>query len=221
MMTAVGDRAPACRMTGEDRRRQIVSVAAKLFSRKGFSGTTTKEIAEGAGVSEAMIFRHFATKRELYAAILDDKVRQVSERVRAQLDEAEGRKDDRAYFGTLAFEMLEFHSKDNTFMRLLLFSALERHDLSEIFFHSSALEIKNNLRRYIKQRISDKAFRRVDPAVAARAFVGMVLHHAQVRNVFQGDDLKLSNRQIADGFVEIFLNGIHKLGNGGSRNNGA
>ncbi|HEX8089911.1 MAG TPA: helix-turn-helix domain-containing protein, partial [Blastocatellia bacterium] len=89
MMTMVGGRAPACRMTGENRRRQIVSVAAKLFSRKGFSGTTTKEIAEGAGVSEAMIFRHFATKSELYAAILDDKVRQVSERVQTQMDEAE------------------------------------------------------------------------------------------------------------------------------------
>ncbi|HVG19275.1 MAG TPA: TetR/AcrR family transcriptional regulator [Blastocatellia bacterium] len=218
MTSAAGERASSCRMTGENRRRQIVSVAANLFSQKGFSGTTTKEIAEGAGVSEAIIFRHFATKCDLYAAILDYKVRQVSERVQAQLLEAESRKDDRAYFGSLAFEMLEFHSKDSTFMRLLLFSALEGHDLSEIFFHSSALEIKNNLRRYIKQRISDKAFRRVDPAVAARAFVGMVLHQAQVRNIFQGDDLKLSNRQIADRFVEIFLNGIHKFEGCDSRN---
>lgn len=221
MVSATGEKAHSCRMTGEDRRRQIVSVAAKLFSQNGFSGTTTKEIAEEAGVSEAIIFRHFATKCELYAAILDDKVRQVSERVQAQLDEAESRKDDRAYFGSLAFEMLEFHSKDRTFMRLLLFSALEGHDLSEIFFHSSALEIKNHLRRYIKQRISDGAFRRVDPAVAARAFVGMVLHQAEVRNIFQGDDLKLSNHQIADRFVEIFLNGVHKSEGCHSRNKGA
>lgn len=218
MASAVGGRTSSCRMTGENRRRQIVSVAANLFSQRGFNGTTTKEIAEGAGVSEAIIFRHFATKCDLYAAILDEKVRQVSERVQAQLLEAEGRKDDRAYFGSLAFEMLEFHSKDNTFMRLLLFSALEGHDLSEVFFNSSALEIKNNLRRYIKQRISDKAFRRVDPALAARAFVGMVLHQAQVRNIFQGDDVKLSNRQIADRFVEIFLNGIHKFDDCDSRN---
>ena len=210
MTSVIGERSSSSRMTGENRRRQIVSVAANLFSQKGFSGTTTKEIAEGAGVSEAIIFRHFATKCELYASILNDKVREVSERMQAQLDEAEGRKDDRAFFGSLAFEMLEFHSKDRTFMRLLLFSALEGHDLSEIFFHSSALEIKNHLRRYIKQRIADGAFRRVDPAVAARAFVGMVLHQAQVRNIFQGDDLKLSNHQIADRFVEIFLNGVHK-----------
>jgi AcrR family transcriptional regulator len=197
-------------MSGEDRRQQIVSVAAKLFSQKGFSGTTTKEIAEGAGVSEAIIFRHFATKDELYAAILDYKVRELSERVKAQLVEAEGRKDDRAFFGSLALETLEFHGKDQTFLRLLLYSALEGHDLSVIFFNSAARDIKDHIRRYIKQRIADGAFRRVDPVVAARAFVGMVLHQAQVRNIFQGDDLKLSNRQIADRFVEIFLNGVHK-----------
>lgn len=220
MTAAISKRAHSSRMTGEDRRRQIVSVAAKLFSQKGFSGTTTKEIAEGAGVSEAIIFRHFATKSDLYASILNDRVRQVSERMQAQLDEAESRKDDRAYFGSLAFEMLEFHSKDRTFMRLLLFSALEGHDLSEIFFHSSALEIKNHLRHYIKQRIADKAFRRVDPAVTARAFVGMVLYQAQVRNIFQGDDLKLSNRQIADRFVAIFLNGIHNSGDCQSQSKG-
>ena len=210
-MTSVRvEKSSSSRMSGEDRRQQIVSVAAKLFSQKGFSGTTTKEIAEGAGVSEAIIFRHFATKDELYAEILDYKVRQSSERVKAQLEEAEERKDDRAFFGSLAFEMLDFHSKDQTFMRLLLYSALEGHDLSEIFFNSAARDIKDHIRRYIKQRIADGAFRRIDPVVAARAFVGMVLHQAQVRNIFQGDDLKLSNRQIADRFVEIFLNGVHK-----------
>jgi AcrR family transcriptional regulator len=206
------ERSSSSRMSGEDRRRQIVSVAAKLFSQKGFSGTTTKEIAEGACVSEAIIFRHFATKDDLYAAILDYKVRQSSERVKAQLDEAAGRKDDRAFFGSLALEMLDFHAKDQTFMRLLLYSALEGHDLSEIFFNSAARDIKDHIRRYIKQRIADGAFRRVDPAIAARAFVGMVLHQAQVRNIFRGDDLKMSNRQIADRFVEIFLNGVHDPG---------
>ena len=60
-------------MAGEDRRRQIVDVAMRLFSERGFRGTTTKEIATAAGVSEAIIFRHFATKEELYTAIIDHK----------------------------------------------------------------------------------------------------------------------------------------------------
>jgi len=185
-------------------------VAAELFSQKGFSGTTTKEIADNAGVSEAIIFRHFATKDDLYRAILDYKVKQTAKRMQENLNDAASRKDDNAYFGSLAYEMLEFHSKDRSFMRLLLFSALEGHDLSEIFFHSTAREIKNHIRRYIKQRVADGAFRQVDPALAARAFVGMVLNQAQVRNIFRDDDLRFSNRQMADRFVDIFLNGIRK-----------
>src|SRR5256885_6844557 len=89
------------RMTAKTRREQIVAVAAELFSQKGFSGTTTKEIADEAGVSEAIIFRHFATKDALYNAILDYKVSQASERMRANLNEAATRKDDDAYFGSL------------------------------------------------------------------------------------------------------------------------
>ena len=211
-LAALPQRSQPVRMRAESRREQIVAVASELFSQKGFRGTTTKEIADGTGVSEAIIFRHFATKDDLYRAILDYKVKQAAERMQANLNEAASRKDDNAYFGSLAYEMLEFHRKDRTFMRLLLFSALEGHDLSEIFFHSTAREMKNQIRRYIKQRTADGAFRQVDPALAARAFVGMVLNQAQVRNIFHDDDLRLSNRQMADRFVDIFLNGIRKHG---------
>lgn len=219
-MTAVPlpHRSQPMRMAAESRRNQIVAIAAELFSQKGFRGTTTKEIADSAQVSEAIIFRHFATKDDLYRAILDHKVKQATERMQANLNDAASRKDDNAYFGSLAYEMLEFHRKDKTFMRLLLFSALEGHDLSEIFFNSTAREMKNQIRRYIKQRIADGAFRRVDAAVAARAFVGMVLNQAQVRDIFRDDDLRFSNRQISDRFVDIFLNGIRKHNDLGSRN---
>ena len=209
MASTTSERASGSRMSAEDRRQQIVAIAGELFSQKGFRGTTTKEIAERAGVSEAIIFRHFATKDDLYAAILDAKVQQTAERMKAQLAEAASRKDDQAFFGLLAFEMLEFHIKDQTFMRLLLFSGLEGHDLSDIFFHSAARDVKDSIRLYIKQRIADGAFRPVDPAVAARAFVGMVLHQVQVRTIFSDtEDIKLSNKQIAERFVEIFLNGV-------------
>src|SRR2546421_11659687 len=59
------------RMAAEERRLQIAQVAMRLFSERGFRGTTTKEIAQAAGVSEAIIFRHFTTKDDLYTAIID------------------------------------------------------------------------------------------------------------------------------------------------------
>jgi TetR/AcrR family transcriptional regulator len=201
---------PQGRMSAENRKKQIGSVAADLFSAKGFNGVTTKEIAEHAGVSEAIIFRHFATKDDLYREILDQKVRQGAERMTTHLRAAQLRKDDRAFFGSLACEILEFHDRDQTLMRLLLFSALEGHDLSDIFFSSTVRETRNLLRRYIKQRMADGAFRRVDPVVAARAFVGMLLHHVQMRHIFKSEESRLSNRQIADRLVQLFLDGILK-----------
>src|SRR5437868_1477887 len=100
-------------MAGEDRRLQIVRVAMQLFSQCGFRGTTTKEIARAAGVSEAMVFRHFATKEELYSAILDHKAC-----LHDSLDplhvvaEAIARRDDRAVFEGIALGALTQHDCD-------------------------------------------------------------------------------------------------------------
>ena len=74
------------RMAGEERRQQLLDVAKNLFSKNGFTGTTTKKIADKAGVSEAMVFKHFANKEELYAAILDCKSQRKRRRTAARPD---------------------------------------------------------------------------------------------------------------------------------------
>ena len=61
---------PAARLDNEERRRAIVATAVPLFARKGFAGTTTKEIAAAARVSEALLFKHFPSKAALYEEIL-------------------------------------------------------------------------------------------------------------------------------------------------------
>ena len=58
------------RLDSEERRKAIVNAAVPLFARDGFSGTTTREISEAAGISEALLFRHFPTKKALYREIL-------------------------------------------------------------------------------------------------------------------------------------------------------
>src|ERR1035437_1511934 len=71
-MESVNDhRTSTLRLPAGDRRLQLVETALDFFSRKGFGGTTTKEIAAAAGVTEAIIFRHFPTKQDLYNAVLD------------------------------------------------------------------------------------------------------------------------------------------------------
>ncbi|HPP54397.1 MAG TPA: helix-turn-helix domain-containing protein, partial [Thermoguttaceae bacterium] len=58
------------KMSGPQRREAIIQAARKVFVEKGFHGTTSKQLAEAAGVSEALLFKHFPSKEALYRAIL-------------------------------------------------------------------------------------------------------------------------------------------------------
>ena len=88
------------RSTSQQRQAGLIAAAASLFAAKGFNGTTTKEIAKAAGVSEALVFKHFPTKRALYGAILAEKVT-VDELLGAVEDSARKR-DDRRVFTLIA-----------------------------------------------------------------------------------------------------------------------
>ena len=58
------------RLDSDERRKAIVAAALPLFARKGFAGTTTRELAEAANISEALLFKHFPSKQKLYGEIL-------------------------------------------------------------------------------------------------------------------------------------------------------
>jgi AcrR family transcriptional regulator len=61
----------APRLTAEARKEAIVEAVRDIFAEKGFDGTTIKELAQAAGVSEALLYKHFPSKESLYAAMLD------------------------------------------------------------------------------------------------------------------------------------------------------
>src|SRR5271163_3900895 len=93
------------RLTAPDRRRQLIEAAMDLFSRKGFAGTTTKEIALAAGVSEAIIFRHFATKRDLYTAIIEHNMHSAeAQQVLAGIEACMQSLDDEGLFRLIVRE---------------------------------------------------------------------------------------------------------------------
>jgi AcrR family transcriptional regulator len=199
------------RMAGEERRLQILRIAVRLFSQRGFRGTTTKEIAQAAGVSEAMVFRHFANKEELYTAILDHKVCEGGIEDPCELvADAVRRKDDRAVFETLAFSALEHHERDREFLRLLLHSALEGHELAQMFWDRNILQIYEFLGTYIRERQRDGAFRPIEPKIVVRAFIGMLIHHSLNNNLWDPSRrlLDITNAEAAREFTEILLRGI-------------
>ncbi|HXT61488.1 MAG TPA: helix-turn-helix domain-containing protein [Pyrinomonadaceae bacterium] len=200
-------------MTGENRRLQILRVAMRLFSQRGFRGTTTKEIALAAGVSEAMVFRHFATKNELYSAILDHKacLHDEMDPVTVVAD-AIARKDDRAVFEGIALHALKQHESDPEFQRLLLHSALEEHELAQMFWEKFVKRVYHSLGAYVRRRQRDGAMVDIAPALVVRAFIGMVVHHSLNNNLWdrQRKLVRISNERAAREFANILLRGILK-----------
>src|SRR5437867_1804318 len=192
-----------------ERRQDILTAAMQLFAKKGFRGTTTRDLAAQAGVNEAIIFRHFSTKEELYSAILEHKAGEDRDAHSEELDRLAAGRDDEMFFQAVGRTFLERHAHDATFMRLLLFSALEGHQLSKMFVASMAG--RNPIANYIRRRIEEGAFRAVNPELAARAFFGMFASFVLWREVFGQKEIRSYDREeVVRTFVSIFLSGVSK-----------
>ncbi len=195
------------RISGPERRELIIQAALTLFSQKGFRGTTTREIAREAGVSEATIFKHFATKEALYSAMIDAKAR--VEEVLAAAGEAAAARDDAGVLAAVATTILSRVEKDPAFMRLLLYSALEGHALSEMFFATQVRRTHLFLADYIASRIREGAFRSVDPLLAARGFIGTVVHYLLIHEIFAVPrPAHAGSGEVVALYAEIFLRGL-------------
>jgi AcrR family transcriptional regulator len=191
----------------QDRRHDILKAAMELFSKKGFRGTTTRDLAYQAGVNEAIIFRHFANKDALYSAILQHKAGESGDIRCEDIEKLAAGTDDVTFFETIGRTFLERHEQDSSFMRLLLFSALEGHELSEMFV--TIMTARNPLMKYIKRRIEEGAFRPMDPQLAARAFFGMFASFVLWQEVFGLKKTHSHDREdVVRTFVSIFLSGV-------------
>lgn len=71
-------RTPRARMTGTERREQLLEIGRALFAEKGFEGTSVEDIAARARVSKPVVYEHFGGKEGLYAVIVDREVQRLS-----------------------------------------------------------------------------------------------------------------------------------------------
>lgn len=192
------------RLRAEARKAGIIEAAASLFAAKGFNGTKTREIAGQARVSEALIFKHFPSKEDLYAAILADE--SPVPRLISQVKELANNRKDEEVFRAIA-DTIVGGAPDAELMRLILFSALESHELSDMFFQNHIRVFYDVLAGYIQQRINEGAFRKVSPIIAARAFMGMLIYHRLLKILFQAD-IPHSPQEISGTFVTLMMDGL-------------
>ena len=195
------------RMKSGDRRAAIVRSAIHLFAEKGFRGTTTRALAAALGVSEPVLYQHFPTKRDLYSAIIEAEAGELTTPA-AELRKLANIATAQEFFGALGDRILRRYETDPELSRLLLFSCLERHDLAEMFFDRLFASFHKLAASYLRRRIKEGEFRRVNPETAARGLIGMISYHGQVSLLFPGRFGKPNRQRIVAEMVEIFLHGI-------------
>jgi len=198
------------RMTGEERRAQIVRKALDLFARDGFRGTTTRELAAAVGVSEPVLYQHFANKKELYTAIVQDLCLHGMEEFGERLETALGEDDLRACLQKMGELVLSWHLDDPRPIRLLLFSALEGHELAEIWYEQSITMFFGPFIDKLARMTEAGQLKQIDAPVLARAFIGMVGNYALATAVFKYPEFDGSREQTVSRFVEIFQSGASR-----------
>ena len=196
------------RLSATDRRQQILEVASCLFARNGYQGTTTREIAEQAGVNEALLFRHFPSKENLYWTLIEELCNARGRRHRVKKILEQGGTDQEV-FEAVAREFVTRTERDRDLTRLLWFTALENHELSSRFFNTFVADYYAALAGYIRERIRQGAFRKTDPLLAARGFIGMVVYHFLVQELFGGEQYQhFDPRKVAETLSRIWLAGM-------------
>lgn len=210
---APGDTLPTgaghSRLPGDQRREQLINVAVDLFSRKGFKGTTTREIASAAGVTEAIIFRHFATKEQLYTAIIDQKMSSpIATAWLADLRVVMDRDEDEVVIRKVIEGIIVTHKLDPKFERLMLYAALEGNDIALLYMQQITAAIVDAFRSYFARRQKQGALRPVGSDTSLMAIVGMAKHFALSRYVHELKGHCLTDEQAIEAFTQIAMNGL-------------
>jgi TetR/AcrR family transcriptional regulator len=196
------------RLSGEERREQIINAALTLFAERGFSGTRTREIAELAKVSETLIFQHFKTKEDLYRAALTALFSQYP--VLPEVEDKMAARDDVGVFRAFALQIVKHGRQDRRIVRLGIFSAMEGPRFGEIFHQGGdAGPLPQLLSPYIQQRIEDGAFRKVNAQIAAQLFIETAnMYLADQEASISGPPLSFPYEEVVDTLVKIFLEGL-------------
>ncbi len=176
-------------------KERMIAAAVSLFSRAGFHGVTTKDIAHSAGVSEGNIFRYFPSKKDLFIAAVDSELAKLSLSTGA-LAEAAIVEDSRTALRTLFELITRTVVQQPDLVRLIHFSALEfGHEMTPVFRkHLDAIVLASavNLEKWSQSN----GFSDIDARVTVLSFVSTVVL-LQNYSIFTGDSLPFSSIQSA------------------------
>ncbi|GAC1583162.1 MAG: TetR/AcrR family transcriptional regulator [Candidatus Elarobacter sp.] len=183
----------------EETRSRILTAARELFERNGTRGTTTREVAERAGVNEATLFRHFGSKRALLDAMREQAC--GVERFRSVLAELPGA-DLPSDLRAIAYHVADHMLAKRSMMCVSLAEDIAETDDAPEFRGPS--EICERLAAYFTVKVEAGAMRG-HPALLAQFFLGVLFSYIVGRKLWNS---AVPERATLDGIVDVFLNGV-------------
>ncbi len=198
-------------MSAGERQSQLLEVALNAFSRRGFKGTTTKEIAAAAGVAEAVIFQHFPSKEALYSAVLELHLETTDEpQWIEQVTELMDRNDDEGVFRSFILRILESYRQDPLIHRVILFAALEGHEQGLARMQQQFAPILERFLEYINRRQREGALAGRNPHAIMIGLGGVAHQYGLITQIFHGPVIPgVSDEEMAGIFTQILLHGVH------------
>jgi len=199
--------APAgARMTAGDRKNQILFAAMDLFAEHGFHGSRTRDLARRAGVSEALLFRHFPTKEALIRAILEGAAHRFL-RMESMIRDI----PPRDALISLAEHVLTNLRDNPKVFRVLFFGVMEKPQIAEEFYRTFLSKILLLEARLFKRALAgsktlrDLPASHADPRLVARSFHGSLLFYNLAGAVIRVEPLPRNTRALAESIVNLYV----------------
>jgi len=190
-------------------KKKIIEAALKLFSKKGYLGATTKEIAREAKVAEVTLFRYFPSKEALFEEVINTY--SFFPKLKAILSEIQ----DKNYIEALKIIAQNFlnllESKKDLIK--IMHSEMQRYpDQIKKIYENVIDSTVNLLSDYFKSLQKEGILRDFNTEIAARAFLGMFFSYFYVREIKECVSVQKSNiEEIIYVYVSIFANGTFRI----------
>lgn len=187
----------------EETRQKILSAAAEVCSKVGYSKATTKSIAAAAGVNEVTLFRHFGSKENLFSEAIES----YGSPSMVPLIEAQFSGDYQQDLLMVGEFFLDVMIARREMLRLLLCESAHIPEVRSVLARNPR-ELRQMLARYFQERKDEGTILRGNPEMMAQAFMGMFFAYAISLNILEEDfSTKISSGEIVSQFVEIFISG--------------
>lgn len=189
------------RMSGSERREQLVQVGRKLFATKGFEAVSVEEIAAKAGVSKPVVYEHFGGKEGLYAVIVDREVTALMDIIAGSMQG----EDPRAILENAALAMLTYIESSTDGFRILVRDSPP--GMAKGSFASTIQDIADKVEGLLASQFGGRGYPKKLAPMYAQMLVGMVSLTGQ----WWVDVRKPRKEEVAAHLVNLAWNGLSKL----------